>query len=300
MSLPQPSANQAYCNVSALEGGQLSIAEEAIKRPFTSGVMLSMPSLCFLLQHSTRKEKFVFDLGIRRDVENYPDVVAKQIQSGITPCEVPQDVVESLARGGLGPDDIDYVAISHLHFDHIGDPSLFKKSTFLLGEDSRILNSAQAGFPVNSQAAFASDVPPSSQTRFLSPEGWSAVGPFPRALDFYGDGSLYIIDSPGHLPGHINVLARTSSDGSWVYLAGDSCHHCSILSGEANIAVGAPWNPRYCVHEDLARTEKHLKHIQKLKTFPKVHVLLAHDTPWYLENKDGPAFFPGKLDPRKD
>jgi hypothetical protein len=48
------------------------------------------------------------------------------------------------------------------------------------------------------------------------------IGPFP-ATDFYGDGSPYILDTPGHWPGHICTLARTTSD-TFVYLGGDMCH----------------------------------------------------------------------------
>lgn len=53
------------------------------------------------------------------------------------------------------------------------------------------------------------------------------IGEFP-AHDYFGDGSLYLLDSPGHCPGHISALARTtpSSDGgsTFVFLGGDICH----------------------------------------------------------------------------
>lgn len=48
------------------------------------------------------------------------------------------------------------------------------------------------------------------------------IGPFP-ATDFYGDGSLYLLDTPGHWPGHICALARTTPD-TFVFLGGDICH----------------------------------------------------------------------------
>lgn len=48
------------------------------------------------------------------------------------------------------------------------------------------------------------------------------IGPFP-AKDFYGDGSLYLLDTPGHWPGHLCALARTTPD-TFVFLGGDICH----------------------------------------------------------------------------
>ena len=47
-----------------------------------------------------------------------------------------------------------------------------------------------------------------------------------RALDFYGDGSLYLIDCPGHAHGHMCALARTSSNPpEFVLMGGDVAHH---------------------------------------------------------------------------
>ncbi|EAU86063.1 hypothetical protein CC1G_07142 [Coprinopsis cinerea okayama7 len=300
MALPPPSKDQAYCNVSVLEAGHLSCAENLLKQPCAPDVMAALPCLCFLLQHSSRKEKFLFDLGVRRDIENYPPAVAKSLQpGGVMSCEVPQDVVESLAKGGLAPDDIDYVGISHLHWDHIGDTSKFKKCTFILGAEGKSV--LESSYPANPDSWYASDVPPPAQTRYLSPEGWRPIGPFPRTHDFYGDGSLFIVDAPGHLPGHINILARTSSDGSWVFLAGDSVHHWDIIKGEAKVAVGASWSPHFCIHQDLPKAEEHIEHIKRFNALPKTQVILGHDSPWYTENKgSSTAFFPGTIAPRKD
>ena len=47
-----------------------------------------------------------------------------------------------------------------------------------------------------------------------------------KAYDFYGDGSLYLIDSPGHSIGHMCALARTSPN-EFIFLGGDICHHGS-------------------------------------------------------------------------
>ncbi|CAE6413231.1 unnamed protein product [Rhizoctonia solani] len=49
------------------------------------------------------------------------------------------------------------------------------------------------------------------------------VGRF-RALDYFGDGSFYLLDSPGHTIRHICGLARTTPD-TFVFMGGDTCHH---------------------------------------------------------------------------
>lgn len=51
-----------------------------------------------------------------------------------------------------------------------------------------------------------------------------------RALDFFGDGSFFFLDAPGHAVGHLNALARTSvRPDTFIYMGGDSYHHCAAL-----------------------------------------------------------------------
>ena len=292
MSLPAPRVNQAFCDVSALEAGLIELPDEMFITNATPGKVTTAPSLSFLLNHSTHDQKFVFDLGIRKDSENYPPAIVEWIKTTYH-VHVQQDVAESLHKGGTSTSDITYVCLSHIHWDHTGNTHPFTKATFLVG--SACQNFFKPGYPQDPNGRFASDLLPEGRTRFLDTSDWQPIGPFPQALDFYGDGSLYIIDAPGHLLGHINVLARTSSDGAWIYLAGDSAHHQNLLTGESEIAMHHPGHVHVCAHEDKEEAEAHLVRIRALRALPRVRVLLAHDEPWYTSNKDGVAFWPGKI-----
>ena len=288
-TLPAPGDNQAFCNVSALEAGLIELPDEMFITNATPKKVTTAPSLSFLLNHSNHHQTFVFDLGIRKDMENYPPSIVEWIKTTYH-VHVQQDVLESLQQGGTSPSDITYVCLSHVHWDHTGDTHPFTKATFLVGSACQVF--FNPGYP---PGRFASDLLPEGRTRFLDVSDWKPIGPFPRALDFYGDGSLYIIDAPGHLSGHINVLARTSSDGAWIYLAGDSAHHRHLLTGESDIAVGHPGHFHDCAHENKEEAEAHLLRIRALLALPRVRVLLAHDQPWYASNQGGAAFWPGKI-----
>lgn len=51
------------------------------------------------------------------------------------------------------------------------------------------------------------------------------IGQF-RALDFFGDGSVYFLDTPGHTIGHLSLLVRTNTGpDTFIFLGGDLCHH---------------------------------------------------------------------------
>ncbi|KAI9065959.1 Metallo-hydrolase/oxidoreductase [Trametes sanguinea] len=291
--LPEPLPDQPFIEVSALEAGFLELR----MRLFVSGSgpteSKMCPSLSFLLRHSSTKETLVFDLGIRRNLETHPPAV-RQLNAGRT-VVVPRTVAESLQKGGVDSRDIKTVIVSHLHFDHVGDASLFPSATFMLGGDAKEFL-AQRSYPTDPDSLCLGNAVPLERTLFLDKEFTQAIGPFPRAYDYFGDGSLYIIDAPGHLPGHINVLARTNATGSWIYLAGDSAHDMRILTGEREVAVALqPDGHVRCIHLDKEKAEEHIRRVRNLLAVPQMLVLLAHDDQWYEANKGTEAFFPGTI-----
>jgi glyoxylase-like metal-dependent hydrolase (beta-lactamase superfamily II) len=113
----------------------------------------------------------------------------------------------------------------------------------------------------------------------------------------FHDGTVYIVDSPGHVPGHLNALIRIAED-KWVYLAADACHHSRIFNGEVDFASWQDEKGRtVTIHKDLDaayRTLNIMRQLQKegIDGVP-VEVILAHDGEW--ENKNARHFFPNHL-----
>ena len=125
---------------------------------------------------------------------------------------------------------------------------------------------------------------------------WQPLAHFPHAIDFFQDGSLYLIDAPGHLPGHLNILAR-NGPGKWVYLAGDACHDRRILSREVGVAKWEDAEGKVCcIHSDVEEAEKTLEKIRLLGyTEEEVEVVLAHDVDWAEDKGNEGKFWPGVL-----
>jgi len=279
--------------VSALEAGHIVLPLPVFLDNAAPGSAVSAPSLSFLLRHSTTDKKFVFDLGIRKDIENFPPSVYQWATTTFQ-TSVPQDVAESLTQGGLSPTDVDTICISHCHWDHIGDTRPFVKSQFVVGADAAPL--FNPGYPADPESQFPVDLLPQGRTTFLETSSLPPLGPFPHALDFYGDGSLYIVDAPGHLPGHVILVVRTSADGGWILLGGDSAHHWNLITGKSRIAEGRPGFTGGCAHIDKTAAELNIKRIGEFLKLPHTRVIIAHDEPWYKENKGGAAFFPGHIE----
>lgn len=79
---------------------------------------------------------------------------------------------------------------------------------------------------------------------------WKPLGPFDASLDVFGDGTVYVLDAPDHLPGHINLLCRTRPN-KFVCLSGDAFHDRRLLDEDRHFAH---WETeaghRMCIHTD--------------------------------------------------
>lgn len=115
---------------------------------------------------------------------------------------------------------------------------------------------------------------------------WQPHGILPHTLDLFGDGSLLIVNAPGHLQGHINILVRTSSSPDrYIYLAGDACHDRRLLTGEKEIGEWVDAGGRgCCIHVDRDEAGRTIERIRKLEE-GGVEVVFAHDGEWESENQ---------------
>jgi glyoxylase-like metal-dependent hydrolase (beta-lactamase superfamily II) len=119
---------------------------------------------------------------------------------------------------------------------------------------------------------------------------WEARGTLPQTLDVFRDGSLLIVNAPGHLPGHINLLAR-GPDGRQIYMAGDACHDKRLLTGEKSIGE---WEDDHghtcCIHADRREAERTIERIRILEN-EGVEIIFAHDVQWENEPSNKSRFF---------
>lgn len=123
---------------------------------------------------------------------------------------------------------------------------------------------------------------------------WQSLGVLPRVLDVFQDSSVYVVDAPGHLPGHINLLVHVDEGDigkKWVYLAGDACHDRRILRREKDIGE---WHDVHgnicCIHADRAKAEETIERIRDMEK-QGVEIIFAHDVEWEKDPRNKHRFF---------
>lgn len=149
--------------------------------------------------------------------------------------------------------DLSLTLRSHWHWDHIGDPSTFPPSTHLIvgpGFKEAML----PGAPANPDSPILESDYTGRTLREITFDGTGpehlTIGQFP-AFDYFGDGSFYLLDSPGHAVGHLCGLARTTTatheaEATFVLMGGDVCHYAGIMRPSTYLPMPQSIKPHPC------------------------------------------------------
>ena len=161
----------------------------------------SMPFVdtCYLIRHGS--DLLLWDTGVADAVAAMPDGL-KPADPAATHWRKPTTLAAELAKIGVKPSDVTLVAVSHTHPDHIGNVELFPKAKLLV-------QTAEYDWPQpNNAPRFKPDHPAQKLT---------------GDTDVFGDGSVTILSTPGHTPGHQSLMVRMAKSGT-VLLSGDAVH----------------------------------------------------------------------------
>lgn len=162
-----------------------------------NGRLVDLPAPCFLIRHPDGD--LIWESGISRTRTDLEIAV----EFGAT-------LEAQLAELGVTPSDIRFLSVSHGHWDHSGNAGLFARSTWIVNPAERA-----AMFDDEMRATQAMEdygALEAADTRLITDDH-----------DVFGDGSVQLIQSPGHTPGHTVLLVHLADAGP-ILLSGDLWH----------------------------------------------------------------------------
>lgn len=192
----------------ALNAGLAVAPDRSIYSPGRwAGEPITLSCNAYLIRRAG--EWILWDTGIDDSVAQEPGgrVIAHNIR-GI----VARTIACQLADVGITPVEITRVLLSHAHFDHIGNAELFRHATWHI---QRREHEAMFG-PEPEKYGYSP-----SLYQCLSAARVDLVD---GDLDLFGDGSLQLVSTPGHTPGHCSLLVRLAKTGP-ILLSGDVAHY---------------------------------------------------------------------------
>ena len=125
-------------------------------------------------------------------------------------------VDEQLAAMGVRPSDLDYVLLSHLDCDHANGLKLVAESKNILVSRAEMDGTKRCDF--QTKIRFQKRWWNGTKLRTFD---WNGTeGPVGKSYDVLGDGSLMMVNIPGHSAG-LCALKITNADGKFVLLFAD-------------------------------------------------------------------------------
>ena len=172
---------------------------------FNVGTRATFSDNCYLMRHA--KGWMLWDGG-------YPDSLAERPEGLVGPRSTAwrkKTLAAQLAELGLAPAQITHLAFSHSHADHVGNGNLFTAATLFIQQTEY-------------EAAFGPDAAKFGfQNATYDKLRANPTVKLNGNHDIFGDGSVTILSTPGHTPGHQSLLVKLAKTGP-VVLSGDLAH----------------------------------------------------------------------------
>jgi N-acyl homoserine lactone hydrolase len=193
---------------------------------------------CYLIKHGD--DYMVWDTGFA------PGTNANAPKVGIA---------DRLKEVNVTPAQVKYVGISHFHGDHTGQLAPFTNATLFIGKGDWDQITSPTPMQGANVAGFKTWIDEKRK-----------VEPLTLDKDVFGDGTVIVLRTPGHTPGHSALLVRLKDMGP-VLLSGDAVHFHENY--EKN---GVP-----AFNYDRAATIASIERMKQIVGNVKATVIIQHD-----------------------
>jgi N-acyl homoserine lactone hydrolase len=191
-----------------LDGGVAQVDDASIYSPGVDvGKPMTLSCNAYLIRH--QDTWMLWDTGTQDDLIDEPGgrIIAHGIRGTVS-----KTIASQLAEIGVKPGEIARLALSHAHYDHVGNCRLFRNAEWIVQRSEY-----DAMFGVDpGEYGFQPELYNSLRD--------NSIKLIDGDYDVFGDGAVHIISTPGHTPGHCSLLLNLPQTGK-VLLSGDIAHN---------------------------------------------------------------------------
>lgn len=239
-----------------IDCGWAHSADQSLWSPGVNvGVPIDLSDNCYLLRHGDGW--LLWDTGIADALAALPE--GRFVEVTRQTWHRSQTLVAALAALNVKPADVGYVAVSHVHPDHVGNVAEFPGATLIVQKAEWDYGLKLPLKPFN----------PEQKTHLIEGD-----------KDLFGDGSVTVLSTPGHTPGHQSLLVRLAKTG-YVLLSGDAVH---FQSNWDNRRVPA-------FNTDKAQSLASMEKIAHILDEKHAQLWINHDKPSSDARRHAPEFY---------
>ena len=225
---------------------------------------LSAP--CYVVDHA--KGQLLWDAGLPSEVAAAEGWVVRPDGLANTLDETLASQMQRMSLG-FDMDTLEYVAFSHIHWDHVGASNDVTSGTWLVQQGDYDAAHAEGNMRV-----------PAVQPELLVGIKERPTQVLSGDHDVFGDGTVQLIAADGHTPGHQVLFVDLAETGP-VVLSGDLYH---FQFSRVNRVV-----PLFNV--DAERTLQSMDKVEALVTMMGADFWLQHDASLFESQQKAPGFY---------
>ncbi len=238
---------------------------------FSSGTLevggVEVPVPFFLIRHP--EGDVVVDggnpLAVARDAHAHWGALADQFRVRMTE---EQHCVAQLRQLGIAPQSVRHVVQTHLHIDHTGALGHFSDATVIV--HARELDAARTAEPPHAHGYVRNDFERAGL-------GWRVAE---GDLDLFGDGTIRVLQTPGHSAGHMSLMLELGETGP-VLLTADAVDDLSQWDERRPLRV-------LCSRDDAKRS---LERLHDLARETEPLVVFGHDPDNWSRLRHAPDYY---------
>lgn len=253
LAIALPAAAQTADRLYVIDCGHNAAKDQSRWSPGVNvGKPIELSDTCTLVKHGS--QWLLWDTG-------YPDAVAdKPLDGPAGHATRARKLAAQLVELDVKPSEVTFIAVSHTHGDHVGNVDMFPASTLLIQKAE-----VDWAFADGKQPPFKRDRP----MKLLAGD-----------LDVFGDGSVSILSTPGHTPGHQSLLVHLGKSG-WIVLTGDLAHFKDNWDNDRVPGFNTSIEQTHASHARIA----------KVLAEKNAQLWINHDLPTFDSLKHSPQFY---------